>query len=81
MNKYPLKTVDGAAPIRICDIGGCTDTWFAENGAVSNIAVADGGLDRFKLPSKAAGGPAGQNQNRDSLEQFARIRWLGSWHV
>lgn len=27
------------APIRICDNGGWTDTWFAEHGAVLNIAV------------------------------------------
>lgn len=28
------------APIRICDTGGWTDTWFAQYGAVFNIAVA-----------------------------------------
>ena len=28
-----------AAPIRICDLGGWTDTWFAEHGCVLNIAV------------------------------------------
>lgn len=27
------------APIRICDLGGWTDTWFAESGKVMNIAV------------------------------------------
>lgn len=27
------------APIRICDLGGWTDTWFAESGKVLNIAV------------------------------------------
>jgi D-glycero-alpha-D-manno-heptose-7-phosphate kinase len=27
------------APIRICDLGGWTDTWFAETGRVLNIAV------------------------------------------
>jgi len=34
------KTVlNAVAPIRICDIGGWTDTWFAGHGNVFNIAV------------------------------------------
>ncbi len=36
----PLRVVGAAAPIRICDIGGWTDTWFARHGHVFNIAVA-----------------------------------------
>lgn len=32
--------VNAAAPIRICDLGGWTDTWFAGHGAVLNLAVA-----------------------------------------
>jgi D-glycero-alpha-D-manno-heptose-7-phosphate kinase len=31
--------VNAVAPIRICDNGGWTDTWFAEHGKVFNIAV------------------------------------------
>ncbi|UCF36598.1 MAG: GHMP kinase [Acidobacteriota bacterium] len=31
--------VKAVAPIRICDIGGWTDTWFAGQGAVFNISV------------------------------------------
>jgi D-glycero-alpha-D-manno-heptose-7-phosphate kinase len=31
--------INAAAPIRICDIGGWTDTWFAEHGNVLNMAV------------------------------------------
>jgi D-glycero-alpha-D-manno-heptose-7-phosphate kinase len=30
------------APVRICDLGGWTDTWFARSGAVLNIAVEPG---------------------------------------
>lgn len=33
------KTIHSTAPIRICDIGGWTDTWFAGHGKVFNIAV------------------------------------------
>jgi D-glycero-alpha-D-manno-heptose-7-phosphate kinase len=33
------KRVNAVAPIRICDIGGWTDTWFAKHGTIFNIAV------------------------------------------
>jgi len=33
------RCVNAVAPIRICDIGGWTDTWFAKNGAILNFAV------------------------------------------
>lgn len=32
-------TINAVAPIRICDVGGWTDTWFAGHGAVFHIAV------------------------------------------
>ncbi len=35
----PLRVVNGVAPIRICDNGGWTDTWFAGHGAIFNIGV------------------------------------------
>jgi D-glycero-alpha-D-manno-heptose-7-phosphate kinase len=35
----PIKIIHSAAPIRICDNGGWTDTWFAGHGKVFNIAV------------------------------------------
>lgn len=35
----PLKIINSVAPIRICDLGGWTDTWFAEYGYVFNIGV------------------------------------------
>lgn len=34
-----LRLINSVAPIRICDIGGWTDTWFAKHGAILNIAV------------------------------------------
>lgn len=33
------RIVNSVAPIRICDLGGWTDTWFAGHGRVLNIAV------------------------------------------
>jgi D-glycero-alpha-D-manno-heptose-7-phosphate kinase len=35
----PSKLIKCTAPIRICDLGGWTDTWFARYGTVLNIAV------------------------------------------
>jgi len=35
----PLRVINSVAPIRICDNGGWTDTWFAERGTIFNIGV------------------------------------------
>jgi D-glycero-alpha-D-manno-heptose-7-phosphate kinase len=35
----PTRIVNAVAPIRICDIGGWTDTWFAGHGTIFNIGV------------------------------------------
>lgn len=35
----PRRSVRATAPIRICDNGGWTDTWFARHGTVFNIGV------------------------------------------
>ena len=35
----PMQFVNALAPIRICDIGGWTDTWFAGHGKVLNMGV------------------------------------------
>ena len=37
---HPLKVIHSRAPLRINDIGGWTDTWFAGEGKVLNLAVA-----------------------------------------
>jgi D-glycero-alpha-D-manno-heptose-7-phosphate kinase len=36
---HPARIVNAVAPIRICDNGGWTDTWFAEYGKIFNIGV------------------------------------------
>jgi D-glycero-alpha-D-manno-heptose-7-phosphate kinase len=38
-NERPLRIINSVAPIRICDNGGWTDTWFAEYGKIFNIGV------------------------------------------
>lgn len=37
--KHPLHIINSVAPIRVCDNGGWTDTWFAERGKIFNIGV------------------------------------------
>ena len=37
--RKPLRIINSAAPIRICDNGGWTDTWFAGHGKIFNIGV------------------------------------------
>jgi D-glycero-alpha-D-manno-heptose-7-phosphate kinase len=37
--RRPLRIINSVAPIRICDNGGWTDTWFAEYGKIFNIGV------------------------------------------
>jgi D-glycero-alpha-D-manno-heptose-7-phosphate kinase len=38
----PIRVVHATAPVRVCDIGGWTDTWFARHGRVCSIAVQPG---------------------------------------
>ena len=38
----PTRVVIATAPVRVCDIGGWTDTWFAGHGHVCSIAVQPG---------------------------------------
>jgi D-glycero-alpha-D-manno-heptose-7-phosphate kinase len=37
-----VTTIKGSAPVRVCDAGGWTDTWFAREGFVCSVAVAPG---------------------------------------
>jgi D-glycero-alpha-D-manno-heptose-7-phosphate kinase len=38
-SNHPRRIINSVAPIRICDNGGWTDTWFAGRGKIFNIAV------------------------------------------
>ncbi len=37
--RQPLRIINSVAPIRVCDNGGWTDTWFAGHGKIFNIGV------------------------------------------
>jgi D-glycero-alpha-D-manno-heptose-7-phosphate kinase len=39
MTTKPHRIINAVAPIRICDTGGWTDTWFAGHGSIFNIGV------------------------------------------
>ncbi|HOC67236.1 MAG TPA: GHMP kinase [Candidatus Hydrogenedentes bacterium] len=39
MTNAPERIINATAPIRVCDLGGWTDTWFAGRGTVLNIGV------------------------------------------
>jgi D-glycero-alpha-D-manno-heptose-7-phosphate kinase len=36
------RLVRAVAPVRMCDLGGWTDTWFAGHGVVCNVAISPG---------------------------------------
>jgi D-glycero-alpha-D-manno-heptose-7-phosphate kinase len=44
-----LGEVTAVAPIRVCDLGGWTDTWFSRRGTVFNIAVSPGVEVRVRI--------------------------------
>jgi D-glycero-alpha-D-manno-heptose-7-phosphate kinase len=50
------RVVESVAPIRVCDNGGWTDTWFAKHGAVFSIAVRPHARVRVRV---SANGPPG----------------------
>jgi D-glycero-alpha-D-manno-heptose-7-phosphate kinase len=52
------RVVHATAPLRICDLGGWTDTWFAGHGQVLNLAVDPAVEVRIAVePAGSADGP------------------------
>lgn len=47
------RLIHSHAPIRVCDNGGWTDTWFAGHGAVCNIAVSPGATVQIAATPRA----------------------------
>ncbi len=45
------------APVRVCDVGGWTDTWFAGHGAVCSVAARPGARCTATLIPRSEGGP------------------------
>ena len=62
------------APVRICDVGGWTDTWFAGRGVVSNIAVGPGAtVVVTRLPESECGSWLLVKQQNSNENQRIRI--------
>jgi D-glycero-alpha-D-manno-heptose-7-phosphate kinase len=51
------RIINAMAPIRVCDLGGWTDTWFADTGAVCNIAVYPYAEVQIYVAPRAPGKP------------------------
>lgn len=43
------RVITATAPVRVCDVGGWTDTWFAVTGAVFSVAVEPGAWARVTV--------------------------------
>lgn len=56
-NQRPLRVISSVAPIRIADLGGWTDTWFAKFGRVLNIAVTPVAQVQVRVFARDAGRP------------------------
>src|SRR5215204_2447685 len=51
------RVITGTAPVRVCDNGGWTDTWFARYGKVFNIAVRPHVEVQVEVSRRAGAGP------------------------
>jgi D-glycero-alpha-D-manno-heptose-7-phosphate kinase len=65
-----MPTLSVTAPVRICDCGGWTDTWFARHGAVLHIAILPG------VTVRASAAPGAETvtarlRNYDETYEFA----------
>lgn len=68
-----MMFINSRAPIRICDNGGWTDTWFARYGQIFNIAVAP----YVEVQVKAAHIPDGATQATIQAENFGdQYSWV-----
>jgi D-glycero-alpha-D-manno-heptose-7-phosphate kinase len=55
--RTPLRIINSVAPIRVCDNGGWTDTWFAEYGKVFNIGVYPYAEVQIEVHPQTGGAP------------------------
>ena len=51
------KVINSTAPVRVCDNGGWTDTWFARHGKVFQIAVRPHVEVQLEVSARAGDGP------------------------
>ncbi len=68
LQRKPLFIINSVAPIRICDNGGWTDTWFAGHGRIFNIGVYP--YAEVQVAVYADGDP--QSRDRDQRRELRR---------
>jgi len=66
----PIRIIRSFAPIRICDNGGWTDTWFARSGKVFNIAVHPCVEVQVKVRTRRGDEPRGTVNAENYGDQF-----------
>ena len=73
------KIIFSRAPVRICDIGGWTDTWFCPNGAVFNICVSLYSYVRIIPTNTSRINLISENLNtRTEIKDFHKIEYDGN---
>lgn len=73
------KIIFSRAPVRICDIGGWTDTWFCPNGAVFNICVGLYSYVRIIPTNTSRINIFSENLNmRTKIKDFHKIEYDGN---
>ena len=65
MTERPLAIINSVAPIRVCDNGGWTDTWFAGHGASSTSACTRMPKCRSQVYPQAGRGRPHRHQRRE----------------
>ena len=67
------------APVRICDVGGWTDTWFFPNGVVFNICVDLYSHVRIKSKKSTSIKIISENLNvQTEIKNFNKIEYDGN---
>ena len=73
------KIIYSRAPVRICDIGGWTDTWFYPNGAIFNICVDLYSYVRIIQNNSSRIKIVSENLNLNTeINDFSEIEYLSS---
>jgi D-glycero-alpha-D-manno-heptose-7-phosphate kinase len=74
-----MRTITARAPIRICDCGGWTDTWFARHGRVFNVAIRPCAEVRIDVRPAAPSRPTVVLDVVDYGDRYAPALVPGRW--
>jgi D-glycero-alpha-D-manno-heptose-7-phosphate kinase len=71
--------VHAAAPVRVCDCGGWTDTWFARHGRVFNIAVRPCAVVQVEVFPAGGDRPRLLINATDFGDRYVPVHQPGQW--